>query len=65
MANVVEVIHREGSIWLGGIRTHDECQALVDWAVGCRDMGRIEELPGTLAERRVHAPFLAGAPNTL
>ena len=58
IANAVAIVHRAGSIWLGGIKTREEYQALIDWAVLSRDSVRLEPFPPQLAARVVPPPFL-------
>src|ERR1700760_3048011 len=57
--NVIEIVRGDGSQWLGGITLRDEYQSLIDWAIRCRDTGKLEELPDDLAGRLVPEPFVS------
>lgn len=57
--NVVEIVHREGTVWLGGITRQDEYQSLLDWALRSKEAGSLQELPEDLRMRRVSNPILA------
>ena len=57
--NVVEIVHREGTVWLGGITRQDEYQSLLDWALRSKEAGSLQELPEDLRIRRVSNPILA------
>jgi predicted metal-binding protein len=60
--NVVAIIHKHGTFWLSGISMQADYEALLNWAVACKEAGCIQELPEDLASHLLESPFLESSP---
>jgi len=54
--NVVVITTSSGTEWLGNIVRFDQYRSLLEWAVRCRDAGRMLALPREFDESRI-SPF--------
>lgn len=54
--NVVVITTSSGTEWLGNIVRFDQYRSLLEWAVRCRDAGRMLPLPREFDESRI-SPF--------
>lgn len=52
LANVVGVVDAEGMVYLGGLSTHLEYTALVEWAASCATARLVLPLPRLFAARQ-------------
>jgi len=51
--NVALVMFGDSAVWLGGLDSFDDYQALADWASGCGLAGELRPLPPALARLRM------------
>jgi len=54
--NVVVVTGPQGEVWLGNISEFEEYRSLLEWAVQCRDAGKMLALPAQFHGRKI-SPF--------
>lgn len=59
LSNVVSISSREGTVWLGSVRSPDIYVVLLEWASATKRAGRVLPLPDELAELRFN-PFQEG-----
>lgn len=59
--NVVVITTASGAKWLANIASFEQYQHLLQWAIQCRDAGRLIELPSEFS-KHVLNPFAASVP---
>ncbi|BDC50487.1 hypothetical protein F183_A28030 [Bryobacterales bacterium F-183] len=56
-SNAVLVFHGPDPVWLGGLYAQEHYQALLDWAVSCKETGILQPLPDILIPHQIERRF--------